>query len=135
MVAITALSYATPSTQVLQAEARLEQARREADQAESNAKQLRTQADEAQAQSQTDQGKVTSLSAQVAQADSTYTRQLSNRQVLAANSQAQTFLAPVATLASNGFSFPANPLKSYASSTAFGQLLGQRSGRLVNLSV
>ena len=59
MVAITALSYATPSTQVLQAEARLEQARREADQAESNAKQLRTQADEAQAQSQTDQGKVT----------------------------------------------------------------------------
>jgi TolA-binding protein len=134
MVAITATSYATPSAQAYQSQARLEQARREADQAESYAKQLRAQADDAEQQAQTEQGKVTTLSAQVAQTDSTYTRQKSNTATAAAVTQAQDVLVPVASVANNKFSFPANPLKSYASSTAIGQLLGQRSGRFVNVT-
>jgi TolA-binding protein len=135
MVAITATSYATPSAQVFQSQARLEQARREADQAESFAKQLRAQADDAEQQAQTDQGKVTTLTVQLAQTDGTYTRQLSNKKAATEITKTQEFLAPVAAVASNNFSFPANPLKSYASSTAIGQLLSQRSGRFVNLSV
>ena len=135
MVAITALSSATPSTLLQQGQSRLDQARREADQAESNARDLRAQADDAQAQSQTDQTKVSTLTAQLAQANSTYSRQLSNKVTSVTNSQTQNFLAPLATVVGNGFSFPANPLKSYASATALGQWLGQRSGRLVNLSV
>ena len=135
MAAITATSYATPSAQAYQSQSRLEQARREADQAESYAKQLRAQADDAEQEAQTEQGKVTSLSTQVAQTDSTYTRQLSNSAAATEVTKEQTVLAPVAAVANNNFSFPSNPLKSYASSTALGQLLGQRSGRFDNISV
>jgi hypothetical protein len=134
MVAITATSYATPSAQVYQSQVRLEQARREADQAESNAKQLRAQADDAEKQAQSGQAKVTSLTAQVVQADGTYTRQLTNRKTAAEDSKTQEFLAPLTTVAGNNFSFPSNPLKAYTSTTALGQLLGSRSGRFVDLS-
>jgi hypothetical protein len=133
MVAITATTYATPSAQAWQSRTRLEQARREADQAESNAKELRAQADDAEQQAQVGQAKVTTLSNQVAQADGSYARQQSNQATSANVTTTQDVLAPVATVAINHFSFPANPLKSYASATALGQLLGQRSGRFVNL--
>jgi hypothetical protein len=134
VVAISVTSYATPSAQAYQSQTRLEQARREADQAESYAKQLRAQADDAEQTAQSEQGKVTTLSAQVAQTESTYSRQLSNAATAAEVTNAQQVLVPVATVAANKFSFPSNPLKSYASSTAIGQLLGQRSGRFVNVT-
>lgn len=111
MVAITATSYATPSVQQWQTRARLEQARREADQAESNAKQLRNQADQAEQQAQQSQGRVTNLSTQAQQSATTYQVQASNRQVARSVQQSQAILAPVATVARNGFDFPQNPLR------------------------
>lgn len=134
MVAIAATSYATPSAQVLQSRARLDQARRDADQAESNAKQLRTQADAAEQELQTDQTKVTTLTNQVEQSQSTYSVQVSSKATSALVTQAQNFLAPTVAVAANNFSFPSNPLKSYAGATPLGQLLAQRSGRIVNLT-
>lgn len=114
MVAITATNYATPSPQAMLSRARLEQARSEADQAEANAKQLREQADQAEQQAQQGQAKVGALSDQVAQADSTYSSQLRKKVAVAESKQVQQFLAPVAEVASNNFSFPSNPLKSAA---------------------
>lgn len=87
MVAITATSYATPSAQVQLSRAKLEQARREADQAESNAKVLRQEADQAEQDAQDGRAKVSNVSRQVAQTDSTYTSQV--RQQAAANSSKQ----------------------------------------------
>lgn len=111
--------------------ARLQQARAEADRAEANAEQLREQANEAEQQAEQGQAKVGALSQQVAQADSTYSAQLRKKVAIAESRQIQQFLAPVAQVASNNFSFPSNPLQSPAStwSTA-----NQRpsSGRLVN---
>lgn len=134
MVAITATTYATPSAPVLQSRARLEQARREADRAESQAKQLRAQAEDAEQEAQTGQAKVSKLSTEVAQTAGTVTQQVSNQETSAQITKTQNFLAPVSTLAGNNFSFASNPLKSYASSTAIGQLMGQRSGRFVNVT-
>lgn len=114
MVAITATSYATPSPQAMLSRTRLAQARSEADQAEANAKQLREQADQAEQQAQQGQAKVGALSEQVTQADSTYSSQLRKKVAVAESRQVQQFLAPVAEVAGNNFSFPSNPLKSAA---------------------
>jgi uncharacterized protein (DUF3084 family) len=111
MVAITATSYATPSTQAWQSRARLEQARKEADQAESQAKQLRTEADQAENEAQKNQSRVTTLANQVAQADSTYASQLRKRASMADSKKVQEFLAPVVAASDNRFSFPNNPLQ------------------------
>lgn len=134
MVAITATSYATPSAQAWQGRARLEQARREADRAESNARQLRAQADQAEQEAQSGQAKVSTLSNQVAQADSTYSTQLGNQQAASEAKRTQNALVPVATVANNKFSFPENPLKSAGSVwSAVNQ--APSSGRFVDLSV
>ena len=131
MVAITATTYATPSAQQWQSRARLEQARREADQAESNAKQLRSQADDAEQQAQQSQTRVTTLNAQAQQSDSSYRVQASSRQVARSVQQGQAVLAPVATVARNGFDFPSNPLR-----TSNWDTLNRKasSGRLLNVS-
>lgn len=134
MVAIASTSYATPSAQAWQGRARLDQARRQADQAEANARQLRSQADLAEQEAQNGQQNVRSVSAQVAQADSTYSAQL-NRQAAAATAQkVQAALAPVSAVASNQFSFPANPLTSKGSPWQAANLRAS-SGRIIDLSV
>lgn len=134
MVAISATSYATPSAQVMQARAKLDQARREADQAEATAKQLREQADQAEQQAQQGQARVGALRTQVSQADSTYSSQLRSKTAVAASKQVQEFLAPVAEVARNGYSFPSNPLLS---SGNLWSAINQKpsTGRLVNQTV
>ncbi len=134
MVAITATSYATPAAQAWQGAARVEQARREADQAEARARQLRGQATQAEQEAQKGQARVSALSAQVAQTDSTYRTQLQQQIAGSAARQTQAVLAPVGTAAGNQFSFPANPLQS--GSTPWSAVLqGKSTGRIVNLSV
>jgi septal ring factor EnvC (AmiA/AmiB activator) len=79
IAALAATSYSTPSNQVWNSRARLDQARREADQAEANAKQLRTQADQAERDAQQSQTRVRAASAQVdqvAQSNTTYSAPL-----------------------------------------------------------
>ena len=134
MVAITATSYATPPTQAWQGQARLDQARREAAQAQTRARQLRSQANQAEQDEQNSQTRVSTLSAQVAQTDSTYSAQLQQQVASSAARQTQAVLAPVSTVASNQFRFPANPLAS-GGKAWLSALQGQSGGRLVNLSV
>jgi multidrug resistance efflux pump len=110
MVAITATSYATPPSQAWQGRARLDQARREADSAEANARQLRAQADQAEQEAAKGQDKVRAVSAQVAQSDSTYSSTLRQQIAATQSRRAQGTLAPVATVAANGFAFSSNPL-------------------------
>ncbi len=134
MVAISAISYATPPSQAWQGQARVEQARREADQAETRARRLRSQATQAEQDAQKSQARVSALTAQVAQTDSTYRTQLQQKITGSAAKQTQAVLAPVATVASNQFSFPSNPLK--AGNNVWSIILqGKSSGRIVNLSV
>jgi multidrug resistance efflux pump len=134
MVAITATNSATPSSLEWQGRARLEQARREADQAESTARQLRAQVDQAEQAVEQSQAKVSTLQTQVAQADSTYRSQIRNQLASAEGKQTQDVLAPVATVASNKFTFPENPLKSTAN---IWSTISQTSstGRFVNQTV
>lgn len=134
MVAITATSYATPPTQAWQGHARVEQARREADQAEANARQLRGQADRAEQDAAKGQARVSALSAQVAQTDTTYSAQLQRQVASGAARKTQAVMAPVATVAGNQFSFPANPLLS-GNQVWTANLQGKTTGRLVNISV
>ena len=134
MVAISAISYATPPSQAWQGQAKVAQARREADQAETRATQLRSQANQAEQDAQKNQTRVRALTAQVAQTDSTYRTQLQQKISSSAAQQTQSLLAPVATVANNQFSFPANPLK--AGNNVWSIILqGKSSGRIVNLSV
>jgi hypothetical protein len=88
MVAITATSYATPPSQAWQGRARLDQAQEAAK----------------------GQDKVRAVSAQVAQSDSTYSSTLRQQIAATQSRRAQGTLAPVATVAANGFAFSSNPL-------------------------
>jgi len=133
MVAITATTYATPSAQSNLVRARLEQARNEADRAEADAKRLRDQADQAEQQAQQGQAKVGALTEQVAQTDATYTSQLRKKAAVAASRQVQQFMAPVAAVASNNYSFPSNPLTSPSNQWASANQKFP-SGRLLNLT-
>jgi hypothetical protein len=133
MVAITATSYATPSAQAWQGRARVEQARRQADQAETHARQLRSQAEQAEQEAVQGKARVSAVSAQVAQADSTYSAQLQRQVAGSALRQTQAVLAPVAAAADNQFGFPTNPLLTRSS--GWSEILQNKSsGRLVNLS-
>jgi chromosome segregation ATPase len=136
MAAIAATSYATPSAQPWQGQARLEQARRQADQAEANAKQLRDQANQAEQEAQKGQQNVRSVSAQVAQqaqADSTYGAQLRQQAVAGQSRQLQRILG-AATAPATPSSPPPNPVK--AGSTAWTEAAQPpSSGRLLNLLV
>lgn len=133
MVAITALSYATPPSQVLQDRSRVAQARQQADQAEAQARQLRSQADQAEQDAASDQARVGALTARAAQSDSTYRTQLQQQIASKAARQTQTVLAPVSAAAANQFAFPANPLQS-ASQGWTASLQRPASGRLLNQS-
>jgi hypothetical protein len=134
MAAIAATSYATPTAQAWQGRARLDQVRREADQAEANARQLRAQADQAEQQAQQGQNKVRSVSAQLAQQDSTYNTQLRRQLSSTELRQVQGLLTPVTAVSGQAASFPklapTLPPKPWAD-------VNQRpsSGRLVNLTV
>lgn len=135
MVAIAATSYATPSSPlVMQTRVRLEAARREADQAEANARELRAQAEQAEQEAQKGQSRVTSLSAQALQTDSTYASQIRRQASASEARRTQDFLAPVAAVAANNYSFPQNPLKPSANTWSLVNQQGATIGRLLNLS-
>lgn len=134
MAAITATSYATPSVQAWQGRARLNQIRQQADEAEANARQLRTQADQADQESQSDQAQVRSVSAQVAQADSTYSAQLLSQTAASQAKQVQSFLRPALTSAPVPFN-PTGSVVKAGKTPWSGVNLGSSSGRFVNLSV
>jgi phage repressor protein C with HTH and peptisase S24 domain len=133
MVAITATSSATPPTQAWQGQARVAQARREADQAEGLARQLRSQANQAEQEASKGQARVSALSAQVAQTDNTYSAQVQQQKASSASRHTQAVLAPVAAAAGNQFGFPANPLRSGGQGWT-ASLQRPSSGRLVNLT-
>lgn len=130
---IAATSYATPSAQAWAGRARLNQARQEADQAEARARQLRTQADQAEQQAQQGQNTVRTLSAQVAQQDSTYSAQLRKQASSEQTRQVQSLLNPVTAVTGTSAPLPndAPSLPFQPWSTA-----NQRatSGRLLNVS-
>ena len=134
MAAIAATSYATPSAQAWQGRARLDQARRQADQAETNARELRSQADQAELEAQKGQENVRSVSAQVAQADSTYSGQLRKLVASRTSRQVQSLLSEVASAASTP---PLVTAKSFKATNAPWPYAtpGNTSGRLVDLSV
>jgi hypothetical protein len=135
MGAITATTYDTPAPQASLGRARLEQARREADQAEAFARQMRSAADQAEVEAQKGQEKVNTLRIQVTQSDGTYTSQVKKKTAPAEPSStpaAQTTLASISTVASNGFSFPENPLKAYSKASSLGGLGMKISGTIVN---
>lgn len=134
MAAISATSYATPSSQAWQSRARLDQMRREADQAEAHAQQLRSQADQAEQVAQTSQDKVRDASAAVAQSDSTYSTQL-RKQLAATDSRQTQALLTTATANNNKIDTLQNTAPKTGST--FWASANQRtsSGRLVNLSV
>lgn len=118
MVAITATSYATVS--VASSRAEVQVARKQAEQDQAEARQLRSQAQEAEQQAQQSQARLRTATAQMAQADSTYSSQLLRQAAGSDAQRLQSFLAPVAAVASNQYRFPSNPLQS-------------SSGRLVDL--
>lgn len=141
MVALTAISYETPSPEVSLGRARLEQARREADQAEAYARQMRATADRAEAEASKGQERVSSLSNQVAQVqsqaknleDATYTSQLKKQMEAPISPAKQEALASLSTVARNGFSFPSNPLMTYSRASSLAGLTGAKtSGLIVN---
>ena len=135
MGAITATTYDTPAPQASLGRARLEQARREADQAEAFARQMRSAADQAEVEAQKGQEKVNTLRIQVTQSDGTYTSQVKKKAAPAEPSSTaatQTALASISTVASNGFSFPENPLKAYSKASSLGGLGMKISGTIVN---
>ena len=131
MVAITATNYATPPARAWQDQARVVQARREADQAEGRARQLRNAADQAERDAANGQARVSALSAQAAQNENTYSAQLQQQRASSQARQAQAVLAPVAAVASNRFAFPANPLQSKGQDWT-SSLQRPSSGRLLN---
>jgi protein subunit release factor B len=134
MVAITATNSATPSMQVWQSRSRLQQARQEAQQAETVAKQLQDQAEQAEQQAEQGKSRVSTLTNQVARADTTYSTQISNQATAKQARVTQAVLAPTVTAANNNFSFPDNPLKPSAGIWSAANQ-APTSGRLVNQKV
>jgi len=143
MVALTAVSYETPSPEVSLGRARLEQARREADQAEAYARQMRATADQAEVDASKGADKVSALSNQVAQSqsqaqtrpqtDATYTSQLKKKLEAPSSPATQDALASLSTVARNGFSFPRNPLVAYSRASSLAGMTGAKtSGLIVN---
>jgi gamma-glutamylcysteine synthetase len=133
MAAIAATSYATPSAQVWQGRYRLEQARRDADQAEANARQLRTEADQAEQVAQQSQTRVSSVGAQVAQAENTYSAQVRKQMASAASSQNETTLASASKPAFNPLTVTAS-LQAVAHEAWSKTSPLSSSGRFVNQS-
>ncbi|RFO95418.1 hypothetical protein DIC66_18160 [Rhodoferax lacus] len=134
MVAIAATSYATPPSQVWQGRSRLEQARRDADQAEANARQLRTEAEQAEQEAQQSQARVSSVGAQVAQAENTYSAQVRKQIASASTNQTEAALAPASKPAANPLTVTASA-KAVASEAWSKTSQAPSTGRFVNQSV
>ena len=141
MVALTAVSYETPSPEVSLGRARLEQARREADQAEAYARQMRATADRAEVDASKGQDKVSALRTQVTQVqsqsqartqeDATYSSQLKKKMETPISPAKQEALASLSTVARNGFSFPSNPLTAYSKASSLVGMTGAKTSGLI----
>jgi uncharacterized protein (UPF0333 family) len=134
MVAITATNNATPSLQLALSQARLDQARRDADQAEANAKNLRTQADQAEQESQSRQNDVQSLTRQTSQVQSTYSASTTNTPS-AVPVETQEFLVRLYSATSQKFADSGNALKSSPNAASVLNTQGQTTGRILNIAV
>ena len=134
MVSITSTNSATPSLQLALSQARLEQARKDADQAEANAKSLRIQADQAEQESQNRQSDVQSLSSQTSQEQATYSA-LARTAPPAVPAATQDFLVRLYSATSQKFAENGNALKSTPHASAVLNTQGQMTGRILNLAV
>lgn len=133
MVAIAATNSTTPSLQLALSQARLEQARREADQAEANAKDLRNQADQAQQDSEQRQNRVQSLSTEVSQEQPTY-RVPSKAGASEVPPQTQDFLIRLYKATRQQFAASGNALKSSPDAPSVLNSQGQATGRILNIT-
>jgi multidrug resistance efflux pump len=134
MVAIAATNSTTPSLQLALSQARLEQARKDADQAEANAKTLRTQADQAEQESQNRQNDVQSLTNQASQAQSVYSSSIKSTQS-AVPVETQEFLVRLYSATSQKFADSGNALKSAPNAPSVLNAQGQPTGRILNIAV
>jgi hypothetical protein len=133
MVAITATNTATPSAQLVQVRARLEQAKRIADQAESNAQTLRSEADAAEIDAQKSQQIVRSLTARNREINATYASPL-NSKTSEVPKQTQDFLVDMYSATSDKFAASGNALKTDPKANPVINPQGQSTGRIVNVS-
>jgi regulator of protease activity HflC (stomatin/prohibitin superfamily) len=134
MVAITATNSTTQSLQIALGQARLEQARKDADEAEANAKTLRIQADQAEQESENKQNTFQSLTNQTAQAQATYRASTANT-ASAVPVATQEFLVRLYNATSQQFAAGGNALKSTPNTPSVLNMQGQTTGRILNLSV
>ena len=132
-MAITATNSATPSVQAYVGRARLEQARRQADQAEANARDLRAQADDAEQQAQQSQNNVRKISASIQNEDTTYSAPRSTNES-AVPVKVQKLIEQLYRATSEKRDQDGNPLKSDPRSPSVVNALGQKTGRIVNVS-
>ncbi len=134
MVAITATNSTTPSLKLALSQARLDQARKEADQADANAKTLRIQADQAQQESEHQQSNVQSLTNQASQAQAIYSASTANTSS-AVPVATQEFLVRLYNATSQKFADSGNALKSTPNAPSVLNTQGQTTGRILNISV
>ena len=132
-MAITATNSATPNVQAYVGRARLEQARRQADQAEANARDLRAQADDAEQQAQQSQNNVREISASIQNEDTTYSAPSSTNES-AVPVKVQKLIEQLYRATSEKRDQDGNPLKSNPGSPSVVNALGQKTGRIVNVS-
>lgn len=133
MVAITATNSTTPSVQASLGQARLAQARREADQAEANARDLRAQADDAERQAQDSRENVRKVSASTQQDGPTYSppRASSTSEVPL---KVQNFIEQLYSATSEKRAESGNALKADINAAPVVNSQGQATGRIVNVT-
>jgi hypothetical protein len=133
MVAITATTSATPSVQASLGQARLAQARREADLAEANAKDLRAQADDAERQAQDSQDNVRKLSSRNQQEEATYTQPRA-RNTSEVPLKVQQLVEQIYNASNEKRTQSGNALKADVHAAPVVNTQGQATGRIVNMS-
>jgi chromosome segregation ATPase len=125
-------SVTIPSMQATLSQARLEQAKREAENAETKVEELQQQTEQAAQQAQSKRENVRALSSKPPE-DSTYMGQLRAARSAVAPAT-QDFLVRMYTATSSKFAANGNALKASLNSPAFLNTQGQPTGRIVNLS-
>ncbi len=133
MVAITATNSTTPSIQASMGQARLAQARREADQAEANARDLRAQADDAERQAQDSQQNVRKVSSRNQQEAATYSQPRTNS-TSEVPLKVQKFIEQLYSASSEKRAQSGNALKADVHAAPVVNVQGQATGRIVNVS-
>jgi uncharacterized protein YigA (DUF484 family) len=133
MVSISATNSASPPLQVSLGQARLAQARREADQAEAKAKDLRSQADDAEQQAQKSQQNVSKMAARAQEEAATYS-QPKEGSASEVPLRIQKLIEQMYSATSEKRAQSGNPLKSNVNAAPVVNIQGQATGRILNVS-